>query len=137
LAVLIDTSVFVAIERRGVPFAVTDTDVAPGESVAIAAITASELLVGVHVSKPLERLARREAYVERLLASLGTVPFDLAVARVHARLAVELKRIGSPIGANDLLIAATGLTHNYAVLTANPREFRRVPGLEVRTLAPS
>ncbi|HEV2356627.1 MAG TPA: PIN domain-containing protein [bacterium] len=135
MAVLIDTSVFIALERRGMPFAPTDMrTVSPGERVAIAAITASELLAGVRLSTPVERRVRREAYVENILGGVAVMPFDLAVARVHAGLAVDLTRRGSRIGANDLLIAATGLTYHHAVLTANAREFRHVPGLEVRTL---
>jgi predicted nucleic acid-binding protein len=38
------------------------------------------------------------------------------------------------IGAHDLIIAATALSHGCAVLTTNAAEFARVPGLEV--LAP-
>lgn len=134
MAVLIDTSVFIALERRAtVSGPVEVQSMMPDERIAISAITASELLAGVHLSKPIERQARREAYVERVLAGVPVIAFDLAAARVHARLFVELKRTGSAIGANDLQIAATGLTHDYAVLTANAREFLRVPGLQVRT----
>lgn len=136
MAVLVDTSVFIALERRGILSVPVDVQgMSPDERVAVSAVTASELLTGVHLSKPVERQAKREAYVERVLAGVAVIPFDLAVARVHARLVAELKRAGSSIGANDLQIAATGLTHDYAVLTANVREFLRVPGLQVRTLA--
>jgi tRNA(fMet)-specific endonuclease VapC len=136
VAVLVDTSVFIAFERRGMLSVPPDLEgMPPDERVAISAITASELLAGVHLSKPAERQARREAYVERVLAGVAVIPFDLAAARVHAGLVAELKRVGSSIGANDLQIAATSLTHGYAVLTANAREFRRVPGLQVRSLA--
>ncbi|MCI5163400.1 MAG: type II toxin-antitoxin system VapC family toxin, partial [Candidatus Electrothrix sp. AX5] len=42
-----------------------------------------------------------------------------------------LERAGQPIGGNDLLIAAHALTLRLTVITANLREFVRVPGLAV------
>ena len=58
--------------------------------------------------------------------------FDLRAARVHANIWALLVANGHTIGSHDLLIAATALSHGYAVLTDNAREFHRVPGLEVR-----
>jgi tRNA(fMet)-specific endonuclease VapC len=102
----------------------------------LAAITASELLTGVHRADTPERALRREAYVESILEAVPVLPFDLRVARVHARLSAELARSGRRIGAHDLEIAATALAHGQPVLTANPRDFARVPGLAVHHLAP-
>ena len=59
-------------------------------------------------------------------------PFDLRVARVHARRWAELAAAGQITGPHDLIIGATALTHGYDVLTLNLREFRQVPGLIVR-----
>ena len=53
------------------------------------------------------------------------------VARVHARLHAELSRKGDLIGAHDLIIAATAIHHNFALLTDNVAEFRRVDGLSL------
>ena len=74
----------------------------------------------------------REAFVERLLAHLPLIPFDLVVARVHARLSAELAVKGSPIGAHDLQIAATAIAVGDDVATRDERSFPRVPGLCVR-----
>ncbi|KYF76896.1 hypothetical protein BE17_41775 [Sorangium cellulosum] len=101
------------------------------EPVAIAMITASELLHGVHRAAEPSQRARREAFVERLLAHLSLIPFDLVVARVHARLSAELAAKGSPVGAHDLLIAATALAVEYDVATRDERSFPRIPGLTV------
>ncbi|WP_438010459.1 PIN domain-containing protein [Sorangium sp. So ce321] len=100
------------------------------EPVAIATITASELLHGVHRAVEASQRARREAFVERLLAHLSLIPFDLVVARVHARLSAELAARGSPVGAHDLLIA-TALAVGYDVATRDDRSFPRIPGLTV------
>ncbi|BAZ80210.1 hypothetical protein NIES73_14600 [Sphaerospermopsis kisseleviana NIES-73] len=42
-----------------------------------------------------------------------------------------LKIAGSPIGADDVLIAATALSHHHIVVTSNVREFQRVPNLQI------
>jgi tRNA(fMet)-specific endonuclease VapC len=56
------------------------------------------------------------------------------VARVHAELWAQLGARGETIGAHDLWIAATALTHGLGVATRNTADFARVPGL--RVLAP-
>ena len=63
---------------------------------------------------------------------MPVIPFDLPAARIHGRLLARLLDAGQAIGAYDLMIAATALTHGYDVLTLNLRDFERVPGLVVR-----
>lgn len=91
--------------------------IVPAESGAIASITASELLAGIHRARPSERRFRREAFVETVLAILPVLPFDLRVARVHARVGAQLLAVGQPIDSNDLLIAATALARGLPILT--------------------
>ncbi|MEP7121428.1 MAG: PIN domain-containing protein [Byssovorax sp.] len=127
---MIDSSVLIAAERGKLDL----EQVLQGhgdEPIAIAAITASELLHGVHRAAESAQRNRREAFVERLLADLPLIPFDLVVARVHARLSAELASKGSPVGAHDLLIAATALALGYDVATRDERSFPRIPGLNV------
>lgn len=130
MALLIDTSVFVRHERAGLP---ADALLASlgDEQVALAAITASELLHGVERASSSMRRATRATWVEAVLGLLPVLPFDLEVARVHARLWADLSARGALIGAHDLLIAATALRWGHGVLTANEREFARVEGLRV------
>lgn len=100
--------------------------------IVLAAVTASELLVGVHrADSPIRRLTRGD-FVGGILDLFPVIPFDLRVARVHADLGAALTATGSTIGAIDLMIAATALAHGYTVLTDNPRDFNRVPGLDLR-----
>jgi tRNA(fMet)-specific endonuclease VapC len=100
------------------------------EEVGIAAITASELLHGVHRATP-EHRGRRETFVEAVLAALPTMPFDLLSARAHARLWADLASSGTEVGAHDRLVAATALSSGWRVGTANLRHFNRIPGLDV------
>jgi tRNA(fMet)-specific endonuclease VapC len=125
---LIDTSVFIAAERGHL-----DLDAvlaAHGhESVALAAITASELLHGLHRAVTPAQQMRREAFVEHVLATLPVIPFDLVAARIHARLWAELAVQGLTVGAHDLLIAAPALGLGVPVATRDTRSFPLIPGL--------
>jgi tRNA(fMet)-specific endonuclease VapC len=123
---LLDTAVLIQAERLGLAL-----DLPQDEEVGIAAITASELLYGVHRGDP-PRRAQRAAFVEHIVRTIDTLPFDLQVARVHARLWADLTQAGALIGPNDLLVAATALAYGWAVATHNAREFSRVPGLTLR-----
>ena len=118
-----------ALERRQLSLDVLAALVGP---LSIAAITASELLAGVHRADAAARRRRREVFVAAVLRRLPVLPFDLSVALTHARLGATLERAGQQIGSYDLLVAATAMTHGYGVPTLNRRDFERVPGLTVR-----
>lgn len=130
MAFLIDSSVFITMERRGLLIDELAL-VLPSGSAGMAAITASELLVGVHrADSPVRRVSRR-TFVEEVIHEFTVLPFDLAIARGHAQLLAALKAGGRTIGLHDLMIAATAIHLDYAVVTDNRREFDRVPGLVV------
>jgi len=107
-------------------------ELVPGESIAVSSISASELLLGVERADTLARRQQRLEYVNSILADIPVLPFDLDVARVHARVSAHLLATGQAIPQNDVMIAATALTHGYAMLTHNLRHFERVPGLVVQ-----
>ena len=127
---LIDTSVFVAYERGKLDKRALVKRFGDQE-VVLSAISASELLHGVHRADSAQRRGRREAFVERILSAVPVLPIDLDVARTHARVWADLRVRGAVIGAHDLLIAATALTHGLTVATRNAREFSRVEDLQV------
>jgi tRNA(fMet)-specific endonuclease VapC len=127
---LIDTSVFVAAERGRLDLGAW-LSARPDESFAISAITASELLHGVHRAPSGRRREARRAFVEGILATYPVHPFDAEAAVVHAEKWAAMATRGELIGAHDLIIAATALLHGHAVATFNERDFSRVPGLQV------
>jgi tRNA(fMet)-specific endonuclease VapC len=105
----------------------------PDDEVGIAAITASELLHGVHRATP-EYRVRREAFVEAVLAAFPPLPFGLLAARTHARIWAGLAAAGQDVGAHDRLVAATAITAGWRVGTANLRHFDRIDGLDILTI---
>lgn len=134
MGVLIDTSVLVAAERARIDWdellgrgAELDED----EPVALAAVTAAELLHGVHRLKGIAQ-ARASRFVEMILGRLPVLPLDIEVARTHAMLSAELAARGAAVGAHDLIIAATAVAAGYDVATRDLRSFSRIPGLSVR-----
>jgi tRNA(fMet)-specific endonuclease VapC len=128
--VIIDSSVFVASERGAFDLR-AELRERTGEATGMSAITASELLHGVHRAAPRAVKARREALVERLLATVNVVPFDEVIARVHARIWATLAGAGVNLGAHDLIIGATALSFGWSVATRDTRSFPKIPGLEV------
>jgi tRNA(fMet)-specific endonuclease VapC len=131
MARLIDSSVFIELERSGRRLGEL-LALAPDAAWAVASITVAELLVGAEKADSVERRRRRLDFVEAVLTEFVVLPYDLPIARAHARLWAELELSGRRIGPYDLLVAATALVHGYEVLTFNVREFERVPGLVAR-----
>jgi tRNA(fMet)-specific endonuclease VapC len=129
MATLIDSSVLIAAERGNLDLPKFFSQ-SPDEHFAISCVTASELLHGVHRA-PAEKKSSRETFVENILSHLPVLAFDLVAARIHARLWAELSEKGTPIGAHDLLIAATALAMGARVATRDERSFRRIPGLPI------
>jgi tRNA(fMet)-specific endonuclease VapC len=90
-------------------------------------IVSAEVRFGV-AKKGSDDLARK---VEAVLSRMTIMPCDKPADHTYATTRLELERIGLPIGPNDLLIAAHALALGATLVTANEREFSRVPGLKV------
>jgi tRNA(fMet)-specific endonuclease VapC len=132
---ILDTAVLIAAERG--TFDMPAYLVALGDTpVALAAISASELLHGVERARDAAMRQRRSAFVEGVLANVPVIPFGLGEARAHARIWAELAGGGVLIGAHDLQIAATALVAGSSLATLNVSEFGRVPGLQLAELTP-
>lgn len=97
------------------------------ESACASLVSAAELRYGVQ-KRGSRRLAER---VEALLASVPVFGWESPADRHYASLRVALEASGRPISGNDMLIAAHALALGCTLVTANEREFRRVPGLGV------
>jgi tRNA(fMet)-specific endonuclease VapC len=123
--VILDTSTLIAIERGKL-----DVDAVLGaDDAAIASVTAMELLVGVERADD-ARMQARSVHVEAVLASLPIEDYTLAVARIHARLAVEAMSTGKKRSAYDLMIAATAAATNRILLTTDGKaEFDQLAGV--------
>jgi tRNA(fMet)-specific endonuclease VapC len=125
---ILDTGVLVALERgQEIPI-----DVLPDNAdIVIAAITVSELLVGVELADG-RRRATRQATVDAMVNAFDVLPFDVETARHHAFLLAHARRFRRPRGAHDLQIAATARATGRILLTADRTAFDDLPGVDHR-----
>ena len=93
----------------------------------LSALVLAELLTGAEKST---HPARARAALAELTAYMTPLPFDDAAADAYARIRAMLERKGKPIGPIDGLIAAQAVSRSMVLVTANLREFKRVPGLD-------
>jgi tRNA(fMet)-specific endonuclease VapC len=97
------------------------------DAICTSIIVAAELRYGV-AKKGSPKLA---AQLEAVLGALETISLEAPVDEAYGRIRTQLERQGTPIGANDLLIAAQALSLGYTLVTDNEREFDRVEGLSI------
>ncbi|HJD61039.1 MAG TPA: PIN domain-containing protein [Rickettsia endosymbiont of Columbicola hoogstraali] len=129
MEVVIDTSILVDLEKSKLTYEILE-DYQPCY---ISPITITELLIGVDRADNKNRRIKRLAFIEYILESLIVLPFKEEEARIYAKIIDNLYKKHITIDTNDLLIAATAITHNYPILTLNTKDFKRIHGLEVLT----
>jgi tRNA(fMet)-specific endonuclease VapC len=96
-------------------------------SICTSIIVASELRYGCAKSGS-KRLIKA---VEELLGEISVLPFDVPADAEYGAIRAYLEASGTPIGSNDLLIAAHARATGSTIITANADEFKRVRGLNV------
>ncbi len=112
---------------------VADRIAAAGENtVCTSIIVAAELRYGAEKSGSPQLTDR----VDLILSALEILALEPPADRHYGQIRQQLTRQGLPIGPNDLLIAAHAVALNLTVVTANAREFSRVPGLKVENWLP-
>lgn len=130
MAVLIDASILIESERGRLDLEQYLAQ-RQQEEFFLSVVTASELLHGVHRAVQPEVRTKRSAFVEAILERFPLLSVDLATARAHAQVWATLAATGTLIGPHDLWLAATCIAYGLTMVTANVREFARVPGLAV------
>src|SRR5215831_19377447 len=128
MGLLIDSTVFMAAER----WQQTPHDVVArlleeyGDvELALSVMSAGELIHGCWRADSAARRARREEFVEAILAAIPVVPLTLAIARVYGELDARFASRGRRLPTSDLLIASTALYRGDELVTGNPRHFAR------------
>jgi tRNA(fMet)-specific endonuclease VapC len=74
---------------------------------------------------------RLTAQVEAVLAVIDTLPFDSPADEIYGSIRAQLELAGTPLGSNDLIIAAQAATLDLTLVTDNDKEFTRIDGLRV------
>lgn len=128
----LDTNIVIAAltERSVQVVGRLDNEIDRGTRILVPAIVLHELRFGI--AKSARSAANLRVLEEFLSASIETPAFDEADAADAADIRLFLQRRGTPIGPYDILIAAQARRRGASLVTANIREFRRVPGLVVQ-----
>jgi tRNA(fMet)-specific endonuclease VapC len=74
---------------------------------------------------------RLSTQVEAVLNVIETLPFDSPSDAAYAQIRTQLELAGTPIGGNDLLIAAQAITLDFTLVTDSESEFARISGLRI------
>ncbi|MEO1691502.1 MAG: type II toxin-antitoxin system VapC family toxin [Cyanobacteria bacterium J06631_6] len=97
-------------------------------NIAVCSVVKAELFYGsMRSNNPKKALQIQKTFVEQFIS----LPFDDRCALIYGKLRAKLASAGTPIGSNDLLIAAIALTNDLILVTHNVREFSRVNGLKL------
>lgn len=97
------------------------------ETICTSIVVACELRFGAEKKQSASLRAR----VEELLTAIDVLALDVDSDCHYAGIRAKLEAGGTPIGPNDLLIAAQALSLGLVLVSANIKEFSRVPGLSV------
>jgi tRNA(fMet)-specific endonuclease VapC len=98
------------------------------EDIAVCSVVKGELYYGaMRSNSPDKTLARQQQF----LSLFVSLPFDDVAALIYGQIRAELTALGTPIGPNDLQIAALAMANHLILVTHNTREFSRVNGLEI------
>ncbi len=125
---LLDTNICIYIIKQK-PITVIQRFRSLGVSeVGISSITLSELEYGVSKS---ERVAQNKLALAQFSAPLEIMDYDDLAAREYGSIRARLEQLGTPIGAQDMLIGAHALALNCILVTNNVKEFARIPGLSI------
>ena len=79
-----------------------------------------------------KRRRARQAFVDDLVSSRPVIGYDLEVARAHTQLLVTVRTASRPLGAHDLVIAATAVATGRVIVTSDGPGFDDLPSVMVR-----
>jgi tRNA(fMet)-specific endonuclease VapC len=124
---LLDTNILSDLIRNPQGKAARRIAKAGEDNVCTSIIVAAELRYGCEKSGS----TKLRKAVEDLLGEIAVLPFEAPADADYGAIRAQLESAGTPIGGNDLLIAAHARALGATVVTANVQEFRRVRGVKV------
>ncbi|MEP7022881.1 MAG: PIN domain-containing protein [Actinomycetota bacterium] len=122
---ILDTNVLIAYERETIDRVALDAD-----ELAVAAVSIAEYRVGIELADTPARAADRARALVAITSAVDVLDYTEGTAACHARLIAHTRRIGTPRGAHDLIIAAHALQSDRIVLTFDAKaRFSDLPGV--------
>ncbi|MFN5880603.1 MAG: type II toxin-antitoxin system VapC family toxin [Burkholderiales bacterium] len=127
---LLDTNILIYL-LKGVPDSVARKidRLKPEDRLGMSWVTWAELLLGALRSTRSEQVRKQLEGIQQVIPVL--LPESPLICSYHAEHAARLRAAGTPIGGNDLWIAAHALALGATLVTHNVKEFRRIRGLSL------
>ena len=125
---LLDTNVCIHVLNERHPGLLKHFLACSPAAIALCSVVKAELLYGARRS---QRIEANLKCLERFFAPLVSLPFDDLCAEEYGRIRADLSGQGTPIGPNDLMIAATARAQDATLVTHNTHEFARIKGLRL------
>ncbi len=126
MSFLLDTNICIALLKGNEKSLIKKFQESEPSSFYLCSVVKAELLYGAHKS---ERVNDNLDLLEKFFAQFRSFGFDDEAAEFYGISRALLTKAGSPVGANDLLIASIAQVNQITLLTRNLREFSRIPGL--------
>jgi len=125
---MLDTNICIAIIKRQPERAIRKLRGKSIGQVGVSTITVSELTFGAETSAhPDQNLSA----LHEFLLPLEIAPYDESCVFRYGQLRAQLKKMGRPLGALDVLIAAHALALDVVLVTHDTREFSPASGLRL------
>jgi predicted nucleic acid-binding protein len=137
MGLIFDSSVLIGAERKGETieqFLKQVIALTGDQETAPSAVALVELAHGICRANTPAIRARREAFVQELLAAVPVYPLTQPIAFLAGRIDAQQQSKGVKIPFQDPLIGVTGLHLGYTVVTGNPRHFQMIPNLVVHQI---
>ena len=128
MAFLLDTNACIDYFTARYPKVVARIQGSSPDDLFLSAVVVAELRCGADHSA---RRRTNHGLIDALIEEIAPLDFDLQAAATYGRVRAQREAGGTPIGPNDMLIAAHALSRGLTVVTDNTAEFKRVKGLKV------
>jgi tRNA(fMet)-specific endonuclease VapC len=129
---LLDTNICIYIAQERPPQVLERfEELEPGEAV-VSVITWGELRYGAEKSMHRERVVQS---LDEFSALVSVEPVPKAAGQEYGAIRAALEAKGTPIGNNDLWIAAHARAARLTLVTNNENEFQRVQDLKIENWA--
>lgn len=127
MKIIVDTSAYSALNRGGNP--ALHRKFTTKNELLVPTIVIGELRVGFKLGS---RQSVNEELLQRFLDStnVSTVTPGDTTTHLYAKVFAQLRKVGRPIGTNDMWIAALAMEHGCSLLTLDS-DFASVAGLKL------
>ncbi|MBI2982398.1 MAG: type II toxin-antitoxin system VapC family toxin [Deltaproteobacteria bacterium] len=128
MSYLLDTNICIGLLKgEDKPLAKKIQEMSPSDFF-LCSVVKGELFYGARKS---QRVEENMKLLAGFFSQFDSLPFDDRAAEFYGTLRAILVKAGTPVGANDMLIAGIAMSHDLTLVSRNRREFQFIPGLRL------